>query len=149
MKKQLLFTLCLVLIAGCSGLPGNTATPSPSETDDPWEYRLVVENGYDTTREFTVTLTTKSGLSVVNETHQVGAGEQWVATTLTESEHSDQEYRVAIATVEEGTGVSETFNATPQEGVIRTSGATLYQFSSGGTEVHVCGGNVTCYEQVK
>lgn len=148
MKKHLLLTLCLVLIAGCSGLSGNTATSSPSETDDPWKHRLVVENGYDTTREFTVTLTTKSGLSVVSETHQVGADERWVAMTLAESEYSDQEYRVVISTAEEGTGVNGTFNATPQEGVIRTSGATLYQFSPATTEIHVCGGNMTCYEQI-
>ena len=147
MKKQLLLTLCLLLLAGCSGIIGNTPPTSPSETDESWEHRVVVENGYDTTREFTVTLTTKGGHSVVNKTHQVGADERWVATTLTESEHSDQEYRLRVGAAEDGL-VSRPINATPQEGVTRISGATLYKFSHSGTEVHECGGNVTCYKQI-
>ncbi|EJN61648.1 hypothetical protein [Halogranum rubrum] len=145
MKRQLLLALCLLSVAGCAGLSGESATPTPVD-DDPWKHRIVVENGYDAPRTFTVTLATESGRSVVNESHRVDAGEQWVATTLTESAHGDGAYVLTISTAEDGRLTSSPFDATPQDGVTYTSGATLYVFSPSSSEVHVCGENVTCYE---
>lgn len=146
MKRQLLLVLCLLSVAGCAGFSGDSPTSSPSEDDDPWRYRIVVENGYDAPRTFTVTLATESGQSVVNESQQVGAGEQWVATTLTESVHGDRAYVLTVSTAEDGRLTSSSFNATPQDGVTYTSGATVYLFSNATAEVHVCGETVTCHE---
>ncbi|MFC7204618.1 hypothetical protein ACFQJC_13945 [Haloferax namakaokahaiae] len=146
MKRQLLVVLCLLSLAGCSGLSGQPPA-TPTESEEPWEYRIVVENGYEA-QAFTVSLTTKSGQTVVNETRSVDSGERWVATTLTETAHSDQAYVLTISAEDEGQLVSKEFDATPQADVTYTSGATLYVFGPGESSVHNCGGNVTCYEKI-
>ncbi|WP_415380895.1 hypothetical protein [Halosimplex sp. TS25] len=146
MKKHLSLALCLLLLAGCSSIGGEGPHTPTSESNEPWEYGIAIENGYET-QEFTVTLMTKSGRSIVNETHRIDSGAQWKATTLTESKHSGQDYLLAISATDEGNPVEKEISATSQETVSYTSGATLYKFGPSGTGVYNCGGNATCYLQ--
>ncbi|WP_435362931.1 hypothetical protein [Haloarchaeobius sp. DYHT-AS-18] len=145
MKKQLSVVLILLFFAGCSGLSGDLSPESDSAAGEQWKYRIVIENDYEATKDFTVTLTTESGRIALNESQQLHPGERWVAVTLTEAEHGNHEYDLKITPSGEGYTSSKLYT-TEEEGEGYSSGASLYRFSNSGSETHVCGGNVTCYK---
>lgn len=127
MRRQVLVALCVLLLAGCSGLGG--------ESKESWEYRIVVENGYTDAQTVTATVETDGGV-VVNETRQVAPGERWVVTTLTDDAGSGN-YSVAVSTAAHGEEV------THQAG---TAGSGATRIILGEGHIVSCGGNVTCYQ---
>jgi hypothetical protein len=138
MRRRILAAILLISLAGCTGL-GVVMDDDP--TEEPWNYRVVVENGYYSTAEFTVSLETDAGGRVLNETRSLTPDERWVVTTLSESELESGEYSVTVSTAEYSRDVTD-------EGTVADAGATLLVVGGATGGIVTCGGNVTCYEEI-
>lgn len=139
MSKSTARTLLVVGImvtAGCSGVINSDDQPS-GETD---QLRIVVQNELASTVTITLTLTSQSGQTILNETKTVQSDGGWVVTTLTVS---DVETPVTV------TARLPDRNYTNELTPIRSTdrGSRLLTIYDDGINIHECNTNVTCWQQ--
>lgn len=117
-----------VLLAGCSSITG----PTPH---DRGQYRFVIENGYAEAQTVTVTIDTRGGGPVINETRRLTPDERWIVTTLQTSILKNG-YTVTVSTDGESSRLESSATST---------GATLLVVGEGYTLR--CFGSLTCYNE--
>ncbi|MFB6296161.1 MAG: hypothetical protein ABEH66_04880 [Halobacteriales archaeon] len=135
-RPRTLLLVGIVLLAGCSGVIANDDPPD-SETE---KLRLVVQNDVESAETITLTLTSKNGETILNETKTVESDGGWVVTTVNVSE-----LETPVTVTAEMPDRNYTNELTPIRSTDR--GSRLHTIYDDGINIHECNTNVTCWQQ--